>query len=42
MCTLNNQIPLCTETSPKDTQRNAIWQVDAFHFAEFEKLKYIT
>ena len=36
-----NQTPLPTGTNPKGTQRNEIWQMDVFHFAEFEKLKFV-
>ena len=38
---LYNQTPLPAGTNPKGTQRNEIWQMDVFHFAEFGKLKYV-
>ncbi|KAL6070006.1 hypothetical protein STEG23_001515, partial [Scotinomys teguina] len=36
-----NQTPLPAGCNPKGTQRNEIWQMDVFHFAEFGKLKYV-
>ena len=36
-----NQTLLSTGSNPKGTQRNEIWLVDVFYFAEFEKLKYV-
>ena len=39
-CSFYSQTLLTTETNPKGTQRNDIWQMDVFHFAEFGKLKY--
>ena len=38
---LYNQTPLPAESNPKGTQRNEIWQMHVFHFAEFRKLKYV-
>ncbi|KAL6031193.1 hypothetical protein STEG23_024783, partial [Scotinomys teguina] len=40
-CSFYNQTPLPAGCNPKGTQRNDIWQVDVFHFAEFGKLKYV-
>ena len=40
-CSLYNQTPLPAESNPKGTQRNEIWQMDVFYFAEFGKLKYV-
>ncbi|KAL6088337.1 hypothetical protein STEG23_010771, partial [Scotinomys teguina] len=40
-CSFYNQTPLPAECNPKGTQRNEIWQMDVFHFAEFGKLKYV-
>ncbi|KAL6093039.1 hypothetical protein STEG23_031351, partial [Scotinomys teguina] len=40
-CSFYNQTPLPTGCNPKGTQRNDIWQMDVFHFAEFGKLKYV-
>jgi len=41
ICSLYNQTPLPTGTSPQGTQRNKIWQMNVFHFTEFGKLKYV-
>ena len=38
---LFNQTLLPSGNNPKGTQRNEIWQMDVFHFAEFGKLKYV-
>ncbi|KAL6088635.1 hypothetical protein STEG23_010424, partial [Scotinomys teguina] len=40
-CSFYNQTPLPAGCNPKGTQRNDIWQMDVFHFAEFGKLKYV-
>ncbi|KAL6078044.1 hypothetical protein STEG23_004480 [Scotinomys teguina] len=40
-CSFFNQTPLPAGCNPKGTQRNDIWQMDVFHFAEFGKLKYV-
>ncbi|KAL6061548.1 hypothetical protein STEG23_000991, partial [Scotinomys teguina] len=40
-CSFYNQTPLPAGCNPKGTQRNEIWQMDVFHFAEFGKLKYV-
>ncbi|KAL6087818.1 hypothetical protein STEG23_024848 [Scotinomys teguina] len=40
-CSFYNQTPLPAGCNPKGTQRNYIWQMDVFHFAEFGKLKYV-
>lgn len=40
-CSLYNQTPLPAISNPKVTQRNKIWQIDVFHFAEFGNLKYV-
>ena len=40
-CSLYNQTPLLTWTNLKGTQRNDIWQMDAFHITEYGKLKYV-
>ncbi|KAL6080855.1 hypothetical protein STEG23_037101 [Scotinomys teguina] len=40
-CSFYNQTPLPAGYNPKGTQRNDIWQMDVFHFAEFGKLKYV-
>ena len=38
---LYNQILLPAGSNPKGIQRNEIWEMDAFHFAEFGKLNYV-
>lgn len=38
---LYNQTLLFTVNNSKDTQRNKIWQIDMFYFAEFGKLNYM-
>ncbi|KAL6035037.1 hypothetical protein STEG23_037457 [Scotinomys teguina] len=40
-CSFYNQTLLPARCNPKGTQRNDIWQMDVFHFAEFGKLKYV-
>ncbi|KAL6085602.1 hypothetical protein STEG23_035267 [Scotinomys teguina] len=40
-CSFYNQTPLPAGCNRKGTQRNEIWQMDVFHFAEFGKLKYV-
>ncbi|KAL6087154.1 hypothetical protein STEG23_023411, partial [Scotinomys teguina] len=40
-CSFYNQTLLPAGCNPKGTQRNDIWQMDVFHFAEFGKLKYV-
>ncbi|KAL6043129.1 hypothetical protein STEG23_019310, partial [Scotinomys teguina] len=40
-CSFYNQTLLPAGCNPKGTQRNEIWQMDVFHFAEFGKLKYV-
>ena len=40
-CSLYNQTPLPPGSNLKGTQRNEIWQMDVFHFAEFGKLAYV-
>lgn len=41
ICSLYNQILLPAGSNPRGTKRNDVWQMDAFHFAEFGKLRYI-
>ncbi|KAL6070467.1 hypothetical protein STEG23_006054, partial [Scotinomys teguina] len=40
-CSIYNQTPLPAGSNPKGIQRNEIWQMDVFHFAEFGRLKYV-
>ncbi|KAL6087202.1 hypothetical protein STEG23_008811, partial [Scotinomys teguina] len=40
-CSFYNQTLQPAGCNPKGTQRNDIWQMDVFHFAEFGKLKYV-
>ncbi|KAL6038262.1 hypothetical protein STEG23_034935 [Scotinomys teguina] len=40
-CSFYNQTLLPAGYNPKGTQRNEIWKIDVFHFAEFGKLKYV-
>ena len=40
-CSFNNQTLLPIGTKPKSTQRNGIWEINMFHFAEFGKLKFV-
>ncbi|KAL6084245.1 hypothetical protein STEG23_037991, partial [Scotinomys teguina] len=40
-CSFYNQTPLPAGCNPKGTQRNEIWKMDVFPFAEFGKLKYV-
>ena len=40
-CSYYNQTPLPPGSNPKGINRNEIWQMDVFHFAEFGKLKYV-
>ena len=40
-CSFYNQILLPEGSNSKGIQRNEIWQMDVFHFADFGKLKYI-
>ena len=40
-CSFYNQAPLPAGSNPKSTQRNKIWQMGVFHFADFGKLKYV-
>ena len=39
-CSLYKQTPLPIGTNPKGTQ-NDIWQMNVFHFTEFDKQKYV-
>ena len=40
-CCFYSQTLLPVGSNPKGTQRNEIWQIDVFHFVEFEKLQYV-
>ena len=40
-CFLYNQTSLHITGNPKGTKKNWIWKMDVFHFAEFEKLKFV-
>ena len=40
-CSLYNQTLLSVGSNPKGIQRNEIWHMDVFYFAEFGKLKYV-
>ncbi|EGV93609.1 HERV-K_3q27.3 provirus ancestral Pol protein [Cricetulus griseus] len=40
-CSFYNQTPLPADCNPKGIQRNEVWQMDVFHFAEFGNLKYV-
>ena len=40
-CVSCNQTLLPAGTNPTGTQKNEIWQIDVFYFAEFGKLKYV-
>ena len=40
-CSFYNQTPLPEGSNPKHTQKNEIWQMDMFHFADFGKLTYV-
>lgn len=36
-----SEFPKKKHVNSKGTQRNEIWQMDVFHFAEFGKLAYV-
>lgn len=38
---LHNQTPLPEYSKPKGNPNNELWQVDVFHFVEFDTLKYV-
>lgn len=40
-CSLDNQTPVPAGPKPKGSQRRDIWQMGAFHFTEFCKVKYV-
>ncbi|MGE9501631.1 DDE-type integrase/transposase/recombinase, partial [Escherichia coli] len=40
-CSFYNQTPLPSGCNLKGIQRNEVWQMDVFHFAEFGNLKYV-